>query len=869
MVTISLDKQVHLYSVPTDAFYTNEEKEIHDQLSKIHIEKNVIKSKIVKCDNITELNDLKSEYRLLNKKIKTLKNVLYNIFKKHKGIRKLDPKSLNKKNIISLFESTLTRTLGIKEGELTEDLFVIQTYFFDVLKDIILHGFIHNGEKYICFTASAGQIRTKKTVFIKESVYKKHQQSLMCGLTTDKINELGGVNINKFLAYLALCNSATDQWVNFPIHKTIIVDDMETTIRSLVDFIDEKTYEITRKDMDILINHTDGCGMILPSLSKKSFMIRMPWIKGLLVPFHFDKFIKEKRKELKDESIGVIKDIYGKEYDILEDEIEIIFTKSQFKMWKYYSSWDEYKNYFVKFNCQAGICNEEEDQIDYAKINYQMLQTLIDFSDRELEKISYITKQNIINLTKDIGTMLKILGVKPSNKNKNYLQKALEIYPELLHDTYSKQILKDVKKSLIKEARAGKLDIRGKYTFIIPDLYAFCEFLFLGIKNPIGLLNNGEVFCELFKNDYKLDCLRSPHLYREHAIRINKINNETRKWFITKGLYTSCHDPISKILMFDQDGDKALVVSDPTLIEVAERNMKDIVPLQYEMAKAGAEHISNEAIYHGLIAAYTGGNIGVISNNITKIWNSDDIDLDVIKWLCMENNFVIDYAKTLYKPIRPKKINKRINKLINKKVPYFFIYAKDYEKKSVEPINNSVVNRLEKLIPNYQIRFNLKTLGKFDYKMLMKNNNVEIDYEIIDKYEKLDLKRRFLINLNEKHNNISFLYQDIKNKIVNNRDPYFVTDVIIKYLYENKKSSYKTTLWECFGDIIVENLKNNLVKYYKNQVLCMNCGKRTLVKGKNQKYCDDCKKDVRKQYKSKKEREYRKKRGHFKKTLYL
>jgi hypothetical protein len=139
----------------------------------------------------------------------------------------------------------------------------------------------------------------------------------------------------------------------------------------------------------------------------------------------------------------------------------------------------------------------------------------------------------------------------------------------------------------------------------------------------------------------KVNCLRAPHLFREHGVRNNVLDEGKAKWFITRGVYTSIHDPISKILQFDNDGDKSLVVSDKTFVEVAERNMKGIVPLYYEMAKAPAEQINSEDIYKSLVSAYK-ANIGEISNNITKIWNSDNVNLDVIKWLCMENNFTID-----------------------------------------------------------------------------------------------------------------------------------------------------------------------------------------------------------------------------------
>lgn len=48
-------------------------------------------------------------------------------------------------------------------------------------------------------------------------------------------------------------------------------------------------------------------------------------------------------------------------------------------------------------------------------------------------------------------------------------------------------------------------------------------------------------------------------------------------------------------------------------------------------------------IYSSMILAFTGGNIGAISNQITKIWNSGTVDnLDAVKLLCLENNFTID-----------------------------------------------------------------------------------------------------------------------------------------------------------------------------------------------------------------------------------
>ncbi|OBG93889.1 hypothetical protein A9X05_09245 [Mycobacterium sp. E3298] len=838
-----MERQVHIYSLDTSHFYNTYESSIHRKLNRSYLFKKTLKKHTEKAAD----EKLIERMTRINSRIKALKQKLYDEFTKNQDIRVLCEESLKSKNIISVFDSVLTRTIGIPQDALSEDIIVVQTYFFSILEDLILKGFYLKGEKYICFTASAGQIRTKKTVFIRESLIEKHYLSLSCGLTIEDINNHGGVNINKYLAYLALCNSATDEWNEFNIDKTIVVEDMETTVRSLVDFIDENTYEITRQEMDILINHTDGCGMILPRKNKKSIMIRLPWIKGLLVPFPFDKFIREHKTP--GSKVGIVKDIYGKEHDVIKEGIEVILTKSQFKMWKYYSSWEEYKEKYRLHSCHAGKCNEEDDVFADAKLNYQMLQTLPSMTDDELLSIATETIDNITRIGRDKDTMLKVLGVTPSNKNKNYIQQALEIYPELLNDTYCKEILKQVKKSKIKAARAGKLDINGKYTFISPDLFAFSEFLFLGDTNPKGLLDNGEVYCGLFVNRTKLDCLRSPHLYREHAVRINTVDKCKGRWFVTKALYTSCHDPISKILMFDNDGDKALVCADPVLVSVAEREMQDIVPLNYNMAKAGATSINEQSIYAGLKAAYTGGNIGVISNDITKIWNSDDINLDVIKWLCMENNFVIDYAKTLFKLERPEDKNELITRYTNAKTPFFFKYAKDKLDNGVEHINNSVVNRLNRLIPNTRMNFVAANLGKLDYKLLLSDPDitVELDNKIIDTYSELDIRKKFMSDQSDNENEFSFLYRDIRNNLLDvNHDINHVVDTLVEYLYGHKDSSFKTTLWCCFGDIMIANLKRNVSTA---TVLCERCGTRIVRSSNSIKYCKQCFSEIRKEYK--------------------
>lgn len=617
---ILLDSQIQIYSADTGDFYSNHEAYLHKLNHQIRMERNqLIKGGVYKNfhskgkrtyiglknieqqlyeyglskkdllsvykraepdnsffmtfndnnkDNAKEILELAGQYvklkrivELKTKKIKDIKNQLlkllqnkadYNIKTKGKDhIRQLNDKNVK---IISFFESAFTRTIGAKPNELTYDFMVIQIYYFDVLRDILYNGYEYKGEKYIYFTSSAGQIRTKKCVFIKESVWKKYEKTFMCGLTVDEINKQGGCNSNKFLAYTALLNSASDEWKEFDIDKTIVIDDFETDVYGEFDFIDDTDFSITRKKDYIPITHTDGAGMMLPNafgVKQCNKMVRLPFVKGLLGVFQFDKFIE------KNQCSPIIKDIYGVEHDIIKEDIQVIFTKSQFKFHSYYQTWQQYKTYFKKYHCSANFTNPEEERIKDATINYQMLQSLTDITDEEIYQIAKPSIDKLTNLCSSVDDIKNVFGITPYNLYKTSFQKAIDIYPELLNDVYVRIKLKDIKDSLVKKYKSGKLQVKGKYTFILPDFYAACEHWFMGIETPEGLLSNGEVFCWLFRLNDKLDCLRSPHLFMEHCIRDNIAYNGNerqepiREWFCTNAIYTSSCDLISKVLQFD------------------------------------------------------------------------------------------------------------------------------------------------------------------------------------------------------------------------------------------------------------------------------------------------------------------------------
>lgn len=872
-----LDKQYNMYSVDTGHFYSNHEKYLHNMNCKYRRERNYVQNKLpeiekqlkqfgyteddiknLKNDKTEEVNIIESSYdtvseylhwaRLIKHKREKAKEskaklltLLSNKVNQNEltdgkdHIRTIKDDSLNDTNIISVFDSALSRTIGIKQDELTDALITVQVYYFDVFKDISFYGFTYKGEKYEYFTSSAGQIRKKKAVFIKEAVWNKIEKTVMCGLTIDKINSKGGNNVNKHLAYMALTNSATDEWKEFDIDKSIVIDDFETDVYGTFDFVDEADYSITRKTDYVPIPHTDGAGMILPSVSTKNFMFRAPWIKGLLGVFNFRKFV-----EVNDYS-PIITDIYGQKHDVIKDDIQVIFTKSQFKMYKYYDSWDEYKDAFKKYHCGAGRCNVEEDRIKNAKINYQMLQTLTNITDDEIDLLTQKSAERINNVCNSKDTMMDILGITPYNTNMTAFQKAVKMYPALLNDSYAKDVIREIKNSLLKKYRSGKLEVNGKYTFLLPDFYAACEYWFGHINTPTGLLSDKEVFCWLFKRCEKLDCLRSPHLYKEHAIRFN-IANEVyrdrtkyiRKWFTTDGIYASTHDLISKVLMYDVDGDKSLVVADKDFVRIAERNMNGIVPLYYNMRKAEPTQLNNKNIYAGLNAAFTGGNIGIYSNNISKIWNDEVFiygtdeekseAIDCVKRLCCQNNFVIDYAKTLYKPEFPHEINEQIAKYTNCKLPAFFEYAKDKEKSQIKKRNESFVNKIYDKIPNKPINTRGLKLDSINYKYMMSNPQIICSKEVSDLYDELNKQYRYMINMKDEYiDNLRYIACKIRDEFSKfGYSEETITDMLVEYLY-GKGKRYKQLLWFCYGQYVVNTLKKNIEARKTKFVQCIGC----------------------------------------------
>lgn len=810
-------------------------------------------------DEYSRSNDILIEHR------KTVKNkiaLLIDKLEKNSDTRALS--GIFKTDFVALSESALTSALSI-ESESVSDIIIIVTSDQEfMMRDLIRSGFTYNDKRYELYSASAGQLRKKKIMFVESESLDNAIMKLTNGLTIEKINKQGGTNINKWSAYKALSTSATTVWDDVDLKRVCVVDDFETTLKNrLVDNINDN-YEMNRVKKNVTIPHTDGFGMMHPKFCRDTRMIRAPWIKGLLAPMDYRSFSKTfNGKE-------VIDDIWGDPHNI--KNIDIILTKSQFKMWKYFKSWDDYVTNFLKNKCEFRfmIPESKKDLRLNALFNYQMWNTLEvndkpSFANEILEE----DKELIKRAHSEVSAMQDLFYVdKKYSKNSN-MQKALYLYPQILKNDGFKKNLKDNITARKNELRQGRIKVNGVYTFIIPDVFAWCEYLLLGIQNPEGILNDGEVSCKLVNKDKEILVNRSPHLYLEHCVRKNIKDKRHMRWFVGKGVYTSTHDMISKQLFFDVDGDIGLVIENDKLVEVAKDTMKDIVPLDFRLEKAEAQIINKENINESYNLAFE-ANIGYYSNLITKIMNGDRRNRELVAKVCWINNQTIDFAKTKWLLEPTDELSRELELLDKQKLPYFFIWAKGKNRKSVaKPNVNSLVDQMAVSVDNMEsmIRFNYRNIEDFDISVLMSNVNIETDEELVRLLKKLaNSKYKTIIRKRvdgDKNFKLNYVDGEIKREMKtycrdNNIDLDDAVDICVKHVFE--KNRERDILFTIFGEVIVERLEQRFPELLSGgYTRCGICGDMLLNSNGKATYCEKCAKKQKQKRDRERMREKRKK----------
>lgn len=684
---------------------------------------------------------------------------LRKLYKERETIKN-SPSSKSNKELIAVKQNSIDDIL------LQDDIVNIKVNSKKVYREICKNGFCVNGKRFTRLCCGAGQARRSTVTFVSEDIYDVLHEVLMNGL------KLENINIAKYNAYYGLYMSSC---LTVTTPRVCVVKDCEIELlNKKVDWVvDKKRTNLNGDEIDTRVieerivnfnaNLFDGQGLILPRMAKKwsedleldylpsEFIIRSSFIKGMICVFPFDEFAKEVAEK------QTLTDCYGKVWNI--EDIDVILSTSQFKMWKYYNSWDEYILNCEKYGHIWGVSRitPHEDK-EYSLLNYQYLQTLDLNSQDKLEEISSMTIDWIkkicsgdklytllfmLGVSKDSDSLEKIIG-----KTDNSFVKAIIYNDDLLEDSFIQRKMYKSLERKIREAKIGRLWTRGNYQIMISDPYAMCEHIFgLEVK---GLLDEGEHYSNFWntRDVKRVDGCRSPLVdFSEHNILNLKKNELTEKWFryLNTGVIFNVWG-MDMVIHSDADFDGDILFTTDSKV-ILDNIYPNRNPITYDKSSAPNQSLTYSNIVKSDLQSFD-CKVGTTTNYSTKFismlcnyeeQSKEHMELtDRIKTLRRYIGDSIDQAKGIKTKPFPSEWKKRykineddeqqlikdkifINNLVAKKKPYFFVYI--YEQ-LLEEYNS------------YKHGVNTQSLEKFGLKLK----------DLIQKKDKSDEEKRFVSN---------------------------------------------------------------------------------------------------------------------------
>ena len=478
------------------------------------------------------------QYHKKNKSSSELFKEVEDIRKEIKKLKKLSSSKENGRKINELYEK-IDRTIFI------DDIVNIKVKSKKEYREISKKGFDLNNRHYVRFLCGSGQMRRNTITFVDERLKDFLEKHLMCGLQ----GKIKKINLAKLSAYYALSLSSV-VWVDTP--RVCVIKDFENTIKKQeVNFINTNN-DIEKIEKDFTINCADGQGLISPEMARRwsenmkleytacSFIVRTCWVKGAVHTFDFREYAKVY-------GISEIKDRWGKKYNI--DDIDILISESQFKMYKYYESWDEYLTNFNKYKLKWGVARvnkDEEEECDLT--NYQYLQAL-DMKKQDVEELTAYTKNWIKSICsgEDLYTLAYNVGISnPELPLENIINdlgstftKLITKNKEFLQDNIVKRKIYNSIKESIRKAKIGKVWVRGNYQFIISDPIQQCRAA-LGLKIESTLKPN-EIYSSWWNkriNKEELILCRSPLTIPSEICKVKLSKNLESFHYWYKHLYT-------------------------------------------------------------------------------------------------------------------------------------------------------------------------------------------------------------------------------------------------------------------------------------------------------------------------------------------
>ena len=658
-------------------------------------------------------------------------------------------------------------------------------------------GFTLNEDKFVRLFSGSGQIRRNTITFIRQDLYEPILNRLLCGLTLDDYGK--DFNAAKFNAYAGLnmsgchllpeelspnvcvvddyeairphhiVNHVTEKEVNYialPDEDFILTDtqtEFEVKEKSAIRKSDGQSFSVhkgIKKSVTEIayneienspaLNSFDGQGLMSPSWAEKvadylglnfipsALIVRAPWVKGLLADVPFHEWFSEN-------GISQIKDSFGKAHDV--NDIDVIISKSQFKMHKIYNkkccamgvnAWDFHQKSMKENHLRWGITkiNAEHDD-DCKTLNYQYLQAL-QLNNDEIEELCKPTEDFLSLLCNgDLETVYNALMVNVANENeddaefKKLFQAVIEANAHFLHDKYIRELIAKECKTKFVGAKLGKIICNGNFQFCISDPIAMLEWIAsnhcdanMEVK---GTVPEAWVYSNYWLNhaDHpeEIVMMRSPLIDRNEIAK-RKLIKEANHYFryLSSGIVYSIHD-LTALQQggCDFDGDITFSTNNQIILR-GSMDYNSAKPLFYELQSTDLVGRINAI---NLIKADVRGlnsRVGTISNKSASLYaklqnyDADSPEHKKIYDGIIANGQVvgmeIDRIKTAVAPteplewklLQPKKFQSfdgeevemnsddelngiyRHNDIVPDLKPYFFRYNYDYIDKSLKDL---------------------------------------------------------------------------------------------------------------------------------------------------------------------------------------
>lgn len=629
-------------------------------------------------------------------------------------------------------------------------------------RHMIKHKIKINGKEYVRLLCGAGNARRNTVFFVQEDIYKELDKILCNGHKELKITE------NKYNAYYALSNSAT---YNVSEPRVCVVPDLEIKMTKTVDWIEEKPIndEIYSKDMELNFNLWDGMGICSPELAKRwaqdldldyvpcSFCIRNYFVKGMVCVFDFHEFAEKVAHN------NIIKDLYGNEVDI--NNIDMIITESQFKLWKGYDSWEYYINCCKENGGKWGVTkfSPKEDKTAVFT-NYQFLQVLNLDTPEKIEELCKPTVKWLDNITSKNSdyTLLYLMGsmcdrdlstLNPEDMTDIFntlepIVRALILNRDLINDTYIKSKVARYLNTKVEESYIGKLLVNGNFQTMLSDPYGLCEHIFgLPVK---GLLKENQHYSQYWglRDVKEVVGMRAPLTWRSESNILHFQNNEeVNYWY--KYLYSGIIYNVwgcDCMLHADSDFDGDLVFTTDNRVMID--NVISGNPITYQKKPTEKKYINKKDLYKADLKSFD-SKIGYITNCSTTLYSM----LPLYEKGSKEYNEIINRLK-----ICRKEQGNQIDKakgLIVKNFPHHWTNwsnpsHKDcpFNQEDADFYNKLIIDKrpmfMKYLYPTYKQKFNehynkynylcYRTFGIYIEDLIKLENKTEEQAKLVDNY---------------------------------------------------------------------------------------------------------------------------------------